>query len=158
MKNIYLILILLSLISCEIKTEDFSFQRIEFTGNEFRTDGYYYQKSSGGSYNVLFFYKNGLSLGSGILGGNVEELNGNILNANWDKIKEVPIGIGVFKVEGDVVDYEFWANPESGCYIPVAFSGEILSNENLSFEREGHDNMIFEQNSFKPDSTNQWID
>lgn len=158
MKNIILIFILLSLISCEIKTEDFSFIRRDYAGNGFRTDGYFYQKFTSERYNVIFFYKNGLTRSGSIAGQNIEELNANILNSNWEQLEEVPIGLGVFKVEGDIINYEFWANPDSGCYIPVVYSGEVLNDENLSFDHEDFDNMFFEQSSFKPDSTNQWIE
>jgi hypothetical protein len=132
--------------------------RRDYTGNEFRTDGFYYQKFTSDSYNVIFFYKNGLTLSGGVFGQNLEELNEKILISNWEQLEEVPIGLGVFKIEGDIIDYEFWANHDSGCYIPVVYSGEVLNDENLSFDHEDYNNMFFEQSSFKPDSTNQWIE
>ena len=149
--------------------DNLSLQRIPYSGNELRIDGYYYTEMYNYKekfLNVYFFYANGIVRygGGGYL--SCEEVEDCILNNQIIQGKS-RTDWGVFQVNGDNVKFERWY-PSSGGGAPAYVrEGTILNDTTfhitLSYrsngkERETKNEMYhFRQFSHKPDSTNRFI-
>jgi len=149
-------------------------KRINYTGNELRIDGYYYNiyyndKKEPQGITPLFFYRNGIILGDvGVRIDKISEMeewfrNGYYVN-NAEKYQW-----GVFQIDGTKIKYEKWV-PVQGPFVAVTYEGVILNNTtfviNQSYKMEKGNRIDlskfdwtyhFKEFSPKPDSTNRFI-
>ena len=145
--------------------EKLTIKRVDYTGNELRTDGYYYIYLSETNITaVIFLYRNGVSLEcSGYRSINLDEIE--------KKIKEKKFlpktHWGVFIVSEDTIQYERWIEStgftaclyrEKGYIVndsTIHFTENFLSEKNKtsSIDEVWH----FKQFDNKPDSTNKYI-
>jgi hypothetical protein len=177
MKTIYIILltILISCSSCKeldiCKDESLTLKKVEFTGVQLRTDGFYYGSPTTDyqgviSYELFIFYKNGVLM----LPGNqelkkMEEYIITIANSNQENTKFV---WGVFNIEDKIIKLEHWAAAQCG-YPTILRTGEILNDTTFVLKRmeirdrkgvretDINEEFHFKQFDTKPDSTNNFI-
>jgi hypothetical protein len=160
----------LMLISCcnvLFPDENLTIKRRDYTGNELRTDGYFYffQESTNLIY-VRFLYRNGIILSvGGYSPPDLEEVEKRILNP----IMNSKDHWGVFVVDGNTIKYEKWIGSSSSS--PKAYlyncTGNILNDTTIHFtesynSESNKTNTInevwhFRRFSPKPDSTNVYI-
>jgi len=155
------------------KDDELSFQRIPYTGNQLRVDGYYYQKKDGKFFTMYCFYRDGivLYLGGGFTSGQIIELEDRIQNGSfYQDIKNQKDYWGVFKIENTSILFEKWY-PSSGGGLPAYVrAGEILNDTTFVITesyrmqggkkkevRERNETYHFRKFSPKPDSTNIFI-
>ena len=89
MKKIFFINVLFGLfIGCERSFDEFSLKRQIYTGDQLRTDGYYYHhpETPEGTFQVLFFYRNGVLLNLRH-GFTLENINDKINNIQMQRQK-----------------------------------------------------------------------
>jgi hypothetical protein len=158
---------------CKVKDEELSMQRRNYTGNELRTDGYYYRYQWHNFFNkeqivVDCLYRNGIIRACG--GGydsfqdfenNIDVINAATSNPNknfW----------GVFIVENDIIKYEMWHGARFlEPYITYIYAGKILNDTTFHITESYRPNSSekntldytyhFKQFYPKPDSTNIFI-
>ena len=164
-KIITVLMLSLCILGCRKPYEELFLQRMDYTGNELRTDGYYYYQNENRIV-VYFLFRNGIfrSCGSPPSIKDFENRD-NPCSGNTSKI-----GWGVFIVEKDIIKYEVWNGSPGFETLPTIISeGKILNDTTfhitLSYHQDGSDrrerNDIYHFRQFisKPDSTvaYKWI-
>ena len=151
--------------------ENLTLQRKDYTGDELKTDGYYYvlwQNDYDVYTRVYFLYRNGivLSIGHSYPSQNLDFVEKEILqekNSNF-KTKD---HWGIFIIDNNAIQYEKWVGStgfrtclsKSTGYIKndttIHFTDRYYSetNKTLSIDEVWH----FKSFSPKPDSTNNFI-
>jgi hypothetical protein len=159
----YLIILALTLLLYGCKDEELTLPKIPYTGNEIRTDGYYYSYYANNStppeeYIVtLFLYRNGVILSAGAY----DERNLNALERKmlerYESLQNEKIGWGVFIVKNNKIEYEQWSTSAGGG-LPVFRNFYNIENDTTLRGFTGNI-YHFKQFSPKPDSTvaNKWI-
>jgi len=150
--------------------EKLTMQKKPYTGNELRTDGYYYHFVKGYNRTVVYFlYRNGIILWGGTYSTiNIDEIETEMIKL-YSEIKKTKDSWGVFIVNGDTIQYEKWvgsatSRPNTYRYIcwgkiendtTIRFTKEYVSerDETRSIDKVWH----FKQFDNKPDSTNNFI-
>ena len=173
MKKLCLILLVaLSMVSCTkwFKDEEFTLSKQSYTGNELRTDGYYYEIEDGKIWSTYFFYRNGIlhyGIASDTLDNDLDKYD------TWfasDYYSEHPRKKrrrwGLFEINGDSIVFERWGILEGGDPV-LRFSGRILNDTTFIIIRcenpysgeacKINDLYHFRFFSPKPDSTNMFI-
>jgi len=174
MKRIYLfisIFVLLSGIifySCNMLFPDDELsQRVDYTGNNLRMDGYYYNYYEPNSTTVHFLYRNGIILRvSSFSTQNLAEIERSI-DDYYKYFYNNKDHWGVFRIDGDKIQYEQYTSSVGGGLRAGRRSGYIENTttfritENYYFStKETHqvnDVWHFKQFANKPDSTNVFI-
>lgn len=173
------ILILLSILSlasnCKKESLDdrLTLQRTDYTGNQLRIDGYYYQKQDNKYYTLYILYRNGIIVyaGGGYSEEELLELEGKFANSNFHKsIIECKDNWGVYLIEDTSIKFEKWYPVSDGIYHAYVRSGKILDdttfviNESYRFQngiktetQTLNETYHFKQFSPKPDSTSSFI-
>lgn len=167
-----ILIVVLSSFSCKdwFEDEDFSLTREEYSGEEIRIDGYYYNYFTQGSdlASITIFYRNGIVI-DGIGGGStLVEFENKFSNGsfyqNITKVKDV---WGLYRVEDKLIMIERIV--AMGGFNRIAYTdyGEILNDTTIHFykHKESYKNVFenrndtlhFKQFSPKPDSTNVFI-
>jgi len=146
--------------------EKLSIQRLDYNGNELRTDGYYYYFSLNNTV-VYFLYKNGIIL----CAASYSSTDLNTVESEMIKVypdyKKYKDGWGVFLVNGNKINYEIW-NTSTGYSLPVIKCNGIIENDTTFRITEtyfsdskktdyGETVFHFKQFDNKPDSTNNYI-
>ena len=166
-----LLFLLIFVLGCnKFKDEELSMQRIEYTGDELRIDGYYYRIYKNHAMNeesiqVCCLYQNGIFRWCGI-SKSFQDYENKIDDIN--KSKQYKHNWGVFIVENDIIKYEKWVGARAlEPYITRIYAGNILNDTTFHItesyrpngkERSTEDLMFhFRQFSPKPDSTNNFI-
>jgi len=160
-KKIAIVFLILLCYSC--KDEQLTLQKTPYTGNEIRTDGYFYSYYTNNSnppeeFIVVFFlYRNGVILSAGAY----EKTNFDILEkamvARYESLQNKKIGWGVFIIKDNRIEYEQRSTSVGGG-LPVFKRSYFIENDTTlrsSYAGTYH----FRQFSPKPDSTaaNKWI-
>lgn len=175
MHYILLFTVLTSCISCEkmntCKDKELTLKRTEYSGQELRTDGFYYGNPNTNAqgknlYELFVLYKNGIIMLPGTIEfSKMEEYVTTIANSNQQNTKFV---WGLFEVEGGNISLEHWVAAQCG-YPAVLRTGEILNDTTFVLNRmvrrdsEGttetdiNQEFHFRQFDIKPDSTNTFI-
>ena len=160
----------MALISCcnvLFPDENLTIKRRDYTGNELRTDGYFYyfQESTNLIY-VRFLYRNAIILS---VGGYAPPDLGDVEKRIINPIMNSKDHWGVFVVDGNTIKYEKWIGSSSSS--PKAYlyncTGKILNDTTIHFTESFNSetnktNTInevwhFKQFFPKPDSTNVYI-
>jgi len=169
-------MILPALFSCEkpniFFSDKLSLERQDYTGNQLRIDGYYYNLYDTLSADIkysYFFYRNGVVL-SGSAGSNFEELEETFNSEGFtNNIKKNRSGWGLFKIYESEITIEEWV-PMEPPYHAYTRSGEIIDDTTFVITKSWRNkrkketlktiNEVyhFKQFSPKPDSTNTFID
>ena len=154
-KSLSLILILYS-----CKDEKNSFQKIPYTGDELRTNGYYFThyQTLGRDYTIVnFFFRDGTLLSA----GSFESLNFNVVEQKlverYELIKKNKIGWGVFQIIEDKIISESWTTNSGGGGLPVYKWSAKIVNDTTFLRNDSNQTWHFKQFSPKPDSTNRFI-
>jgi len=154
-------LLLLILISCTMRLKPLLIERVDYEGNDFRIDGYYYYfgvTDDESYFEVYFFYKNGVAYHSSTTGTNCLEIENHILSEyHLQSMNNVPYRWGVYKVQGTEIQYSGWSTSVGGPYPAFKREWEILNDSTL-YSREFDETWHFKEFSPKPDSTNRFID
>lgn len=173
-----LLLCLITLFACKKESKEereahddkLTLQRTNYTGNELRIDGYYYNVWSGGFFHMRVFYGNGTvkNIGSPSSGTTLTEADNHVA-AMSPEIMSKKYGWGVFIINGNAIKLEEW---HSGNTKLMAFTreGTILNDSTFKFTQVYRlvggvktevstidETFNFRQYSPKPDSTNQYI-
>ena len=151
------------------KDDILSLPKQPYTGNELRTDGYYYMTFKDGIF-VRFLYRNGIMLDSGGLKKtDIPYYEERIINGEfYDHVKNVKFGWGVFVIQGNNIKYERWY-PSAPPYKVYVREGAIINDTtfiitklyrmvNGEITEESDLNEIYHFKAFspKPDSTNNF--
>lgn len=174
---LFFVIIALSAGSCSKNNIPVPLTKVEYTGNQLRTDGYYYSVDEDYLY-VTVLYRDGFCIQPCTKKTNVVGLDtlnhiDNLLqNNNYiSRLKDFPMQIGVFKINDIVIEIEIWndAGRIIGGDVLNTFSyyGKIL-NDTTFFVYKSVDNeddktytedltYHFVKYDSKPDSTNRFI-
>ena len=156
--------------------EELSMERVDYTGTELRTDGYYYYRyqyydsredSLYDKFIPWILYRNGVSLYGGAWDySRMEEVEIKFEDGTYyDKLKDDKFSWFVFQISDSVIDFEGW---DSGGYISKSTVKQYAKIVNdTTFCRcskrpqkgENVKGMTFHFKQFapKPDSTNSFI-
>ena len=155
-------------------TEKFSFERIDYTGNEIRTEGFYYGNSfntlssDDTIYEIFFLFKNGVILNAG--GAEYENMTSYIeVLRSSGSIYESKKDWGLFKIENGIVTFNqliprqcgIWMRERTGVVLndsTMLLTEEIIHMKNETTIETINDTFCFYPYSAKPDSTNQFLD
>lgn len=154
-----------------LSDDKLTLDKIPFTGNQLRIDGYYFQKMDNSIFTIYFFYNDGTVLygGGSFPISEIEDYEVEFTSEEWiTSAKESKIRWGLFQIEGNRISFERWY-PSSGGPLPAYIrTGEILNDTTFlinksirsdgSNEKELNETYHFKQFSPKPDSTNGFID
>ena len=172
MCKIFLILCILLSASCVRRDESKDFpltlEKIDYTGKELKTDGYYYRNFNSGSepfIGTCFFYRNGIFLNGTVFSvyDTIEKeenfRNGFYVTIVASKYKDL---WGVFQIDGNQIKYEHWIPTEGGFYRTTSQKGTILNDTTFIINFDNGLEVTdwtyhFKQFSPKPDSTNRFI-
>ena len=163
MKKICIILYVSILFaSCEklFPDEKLKLERMDYTGKELRTDGYYYYHWA--SYNspiennthVMFLFRNGIILSAHSYSSiDLRDVEKKMI-LEYDIIRKYKSGWGVFMVDRKEIICEQWSTSVGGGLPVYEWKGKILNDTTIK-----EDNYVyhFRQFSPKPDSTNNFI-
>lgn len=177
MKKMYILLltILTACSSCKemdiCKDENLTLNKVEFKGNQLRTDGFYYGRPTTDYqgvtlYDIFIFYKNGILMRPGNTEiKKMEDYVTSITNSNQINTKFV---WGIFNIDNKSIKLEHWKAAQCG-YPTILRTGEILNDTTFILKKmEIRDNkgitetnineeFHFKQFDTKPDSTNNFI-
>ncbi len=148
--------------------DELSIDRQNYEGEELKINGYYYEESSSEYPELYFFYKNGIVI-SACGAGREDVINGNITISSTGV--DTKSGLGVFNVNNDTLELEYWTPTSYGCFRTMYLKCEILNDRTLAILRKESredgetvsvDNSIvtcyFVSFDAKPDSTNNYIE
>ena len=176
MKNMgYILLFSILLNGCDrlFPDEKFTFQRTDYTGNELRTDGYYYEYSTSYDSNVpnrticFFLFRNGVCVS---MGGyetiDLKTVEREMLERYKWLYRSKSVW-GIFVINGNTYEEEGWSTSVGGG-LPVGKCIGIIEND-TTIHNTKHINVKerkefpqdyrchFRQFSPKPDSINNFI-
>lgn len=154
----------------EVNDDKLTLQRTNYTGNELRINGYYYNVWSGGFYDLRVFYGNGTVKNIGAPSGGTTMLQAdNHVSAMTPTIMGRKSGWGVFIINGSSIKLEEW-RPDNTKLVAITREGTILNDTTFKFTQVYRlvnavkteqstidETFYFRQYSPKPDSTNQYI-
>ena len=174
---LFFVIIALSAGSCSKNNIPVPLTKAGYTGNQLRTDGYYYSVDEDYLY-LTVLYRDGFCIHTFTHKPNdfgldaLNYLEKRLLNDDYiSKIKKIPLNIGIFKIENIDIEIEIWndAGRIIGGDILNTFSyyGKIL-NDTTFFVYKSVDNeddktytedltYHFVKYDSKPDSTNRFI-
>ncbi len=168
---IAVISVMLCLKSCEkeLHTDDvLTIEKSPFTGNQLRTDGYYYTRFDN-IYSVYFFYSDGIVLSGGfVYEDELEEYEMGYKDGSFvASIRNNKLYWGGFAIDLERILIEKWY-PSSGGGMPVfRQEGEIQNDTTFIItksvrpktgeEKELNEVYHFKAFSPKPDSTNSFV-
>ena len=165
MKLIIASMLILYIGGCKKPYEELSLQRMDYIGNELRTNGYYYCYYEDGII-IRFLFRNGIIK----LCGSFPSIQDFENCDNPCSGSSSKIGWGVFFVDKDIIKHETWRGSPGFEKLPTEiFEGKILNDTTFHItkyylsngENSSAKNMLFHFKQFspKPDSTaaNKWI-
>jgi len=178
MKTMYLLLLtaLTACSSCKdlgiCKDESLTLNKVEFTGNQLRTDGFYYGRPTTDykglvSYELFVFYQNGILMRPGSEEfEKMEEYVSRIARSELQK--KTKFNWGLYNIDNKIIKLEHWRFAQCG-YPTILWTGEILNdttfvlkkreirNNNGVTETDINEVFHFRHFDIKPDSTNNFI-
>ena len=145
------------------KDEELTLQRVPYTGNEIRTDGYYYSYQVNNSTPpeefilAFFLYRNGIILTAGAYNKtDLVNFEHKMMERYKTLVKE-KTGWGIFVVQNNKIEYEQWSTADGpGGGLPVFKNSYDIVNDTTLINYSGRI-YHFKQFSPKPDSTNNFI-
>ena len=169
---IVIIMLFIGMNSCSkwLENEKLTLQKTPYTGNELRTDGYYYDMEDGKIWSTYFFYRNGImhcGIASDTLGNNLNMYDTWFASDFYlQRLRTDRRRWGLFEIHDDSIVFERWGILEGGDPV-LRFSGRILNDTTFIITRcenphsgdvcQEQDLFHFRHFSPKPDSTNMFI-
>ena len=160
-------IIVITTCSCSgIFDEKLSMKRVDYDGNELRTDGYYYYLNNGnGNTQVRFLYKNGVSLcANSYTSHDLNSVESEMVKS-YPRTTKSKENWGLFMIAGTTIEIEEWTI-EIPRRVTVAKSMGYIEND-TTFRLTEHyfsgikytysERWHFKQFDNKPDSTNNFI-
>ena len=163
--------------SCKkmFEDEELSMERVDYTGTELRTDGYYYYRyqyydsredSLYDCFIPWILYRNGVSTYGYVYDySEVERLEDGFRNGTYsDKMKEHKDRWLVFRISGNTIEFERWDH-KGFRLITYKQYAEIINDTTFKLVKEYYNGkeieivmtFHFKQFAPKPDSTNSFI-
>jgi len=150
------------------KDKDLTLNKVEFTGNQLRTDGFYYEKTIESEYSSLFIlYNNGIVMEPGSTKEN--DLEKYISDVSKSTLPfRTKYNWGLFNIDNNTIKIEHWLPAQCG-YPAVLRTGEILNDTTFiltklerrdsqgTTQKDITQTFSFRKFSIKPDSTNNFI-
>ncbi|MCK9451808.1 MAG: hypothetical protein M0Q90_08970 [Bacteroidales bacterium] len=158
--------------SCEklMKDDELVLQKQNYTGNQLRLDGYYYEEFEEKYYSIYFFYEDGTLLygDGGFTKKEFIEHEKEFTKDVWlNGVKSYKAYWGLFMIENDSIVFERWYPSSGGPFPAHRRSGKILNDttflitksirSNGKEEQKLNEIYHFKKFSPKPDSTNVFI-
>jgi hypothetical protein len=156
----------IKMVAC--KDKDLTLKRAEFTGNQLKIDGFYYDKSTNLEYSTLIiFYRNGIIM----LPGNTTDkyFEQYIIDVSKSDLRSTTKYFwGIFNIENNIIKIVHWLPSQCG-YPVILRSGEILNDTTFvlkkmirrdsqgTTEKDMNQIFYFKRYDSKPDSTNNFI-
>lgn len=179
LSTIILSIILIMIVSsCKkmFEDEELSMERVDYTGTELRTDGYYYYRyqyydskedSLYDNFCPWILYRNGVWLHGGAWDySRMEEVEKKFEDGSfYDLCKDDKSSWGVFQISDSVIEFEGWDSGEHFSRPTVKQYAKIVNDTTFckcSKRPQKGENVMgwwfhFKQFSPKPDSTNSFI-
>jgi hypothetical protein len=142
-------------------------ERTNYTGNEIKTDGYYYRFTDSGNTIVYFLYKNGIILCAHSYSShdlNMVEIEMVKLYSETRRQKD---GWGIFLIKDSEIEYEIWNAPTGYSLPTIKCKGKIINDSTFhitesyfsDIKKTYYRNEMYHFKQFdnKPDSTNSFI-
>ena len=156
------------------KDDTLSIKRTDYTGNQLRINGYYYERYSvknGYRYNIYFFYQNGIVLyGESPLETEVVQMETNYATGGFHATaKDHKYYWGAYIINGTTIQFDRWypSEPPLKAYVR---EGTILNDSTFTIStsyrmKDGNKTEVEARNetfhfkafSPKPDSTNSFV-
>jgi len=156
------------LVSCSklYPDEKLTLQRRDYTGNELRTDGYYYYFTQNNTV-VHFLYKNGIILCAHSYSSHDLNVVESEMVKIYPEIKKQKDGWGVFLVNDNEIEYEIW-NASTGYSLPTIKHIGVIENDTTfritetyfsDIKKTDYTEYVYQFKQFdnKLDSTNNFI-
>ncbi len=164
--------------SCEkfglCEDDELSLERVDYTGNQLRIDGYYFGDVNPNSTkpfaNIYYFYENGVFFTSEAANLDQAESGTIVVDIENTFGKKIKGAWGVFQINGSLIEIERWQSRMSGCETSLYERGNILNDSTFVLtRREARENgkavVVKDINSIfkfrplpeKPDSSNSFI-
>ncbi|GIV26481.1 MAG: hypothetical protein KatS3mg027_0295 [Bacteroidia bacterium] len=154
-----------------IKDDELTLTRTNYTSNQLRIDGYYYQKLNNNFFSIYCFYRNGVLLATGGVFSSIQDMDKYLYDEfiNRQEYKNYKSNWGGFLIQGNSMKFERWypSDPPLKAYVRA---GTILNDTTFIITevyrmKDGSKtevqtlNEIYHFKSFKPkpDSTNKFI-
>jgi hypothetical protein len=147
---------------------ELSIQRVNYTGSELRTDGYYFRQEA--EYNqtlAMFLFRNGVVLSARAYGSLDLSIVESEMIQRYNTIRNDKMGWGVFLIADNQILIEQW-NASTGHSLPIIKRKGYIENDTTfriaetyysDIEKTEYREFIwhFREFSPKPDSTNVFI-
>jgi len=162
-KRIFVNLFVLIAMSCSCGTHKLSLARQDNISNSLRLDGFYYNKTKY-QFEHFFLYRNGVIFNGGFCGSynsvnQIVDFYNNI--SNYQQTMSLPYRWGVYQIDDDNIQFEWWRSGDGLDYPTVKFSGKIINDTTLVLDYParavGRDTFYFHPFKNKPDSINKFI-
>ncbi|MFY0601711.1 MAG: hypothetical protein JXR03_18705 [Cyclobacteriaceae bacterium] len=142
-----------------------TYQRSEYSGEEIKTNGYFYSLDTFKSTyqgetqllpiaRVYFFNKNGLIWQTNIPFKSINDLELYFRDENTDASRN---NLGIFLVKGDEIKIQRWASSTGGIHPVFTYSVDIV-NDTILYEPYTRSFYLFRNFEHKPSSENTFID
>ena len=170
---VFTVLALFALAGCEkwLKDEELTLPKQPYTGNELRTDGYYYYTMNGDYFRTItFFYENGVVFRPPSGSHSLQEFDEYVINelVGENRFHDSQLSWELYNIENDRILINYWVSPRPfRCYFE---EGTILNDTTFVIQRyyrmengemtdvgDVNETYHFRQFSPKPDSTNMFI-
>ena len=171
--TLFLALVVLFVSSCSkwLENEKLTLPKTPYTGNELRTDGYYYYTMNGEYFRTItFFYKNGVAFRPPSGSHSLQEVDEYVINelVGENRFHDSQLSWELYNVENDRILFNYWVPTRPfQCYFQ---EGTILNDTTFVLQRyyrmengektgetEINETFHFRAFSPKPDSTNVFI-
>ena len=170
---IVIIMLFIGMNSCSkwLENEELTLPKTPYTGNELRTDGYYYYTMNGEYFRTItFFYKNGVAFRPPSGSHSLQEVDEYVINelVGENRFHDSQLSWELYNIENDRILINYWVSPRPfRCYFE---EGTILNDTTFVIQRyyrmengemtdvgDVNETYHFRQFSPKPDSTNTFI-
>lgn len=170
---IVIIMLFIGMNSCDkwLQDEELTLPQQPYTGNELRTDGYYYYTMNGEYFRAItFFYKNGVAFQPIGDAHSLQEVDEYVINelVGKNRYHDVQFSWELYNIEDERILINYWVPPRPyQCYFE---EGTILNDTTFVIQRyyrmengektgetEINETYYFHALSPKPDSTNVFI-
>ena len=171
-RTLTIVLISLLFNSCR-KDDRLSIDKTDFTGNQLKTNGYYYQTDNSSYFDMYLFYRNGTIISAGGNYPNIAAVE-NYINTEFIQsqgYKDSKLTWGLFKIDGNQIEFERWYPGSPGEKLKAYVRAGHILNDTTFIITESYrlkrgkkkdyetENETYHFNSFgpKPDSTNTYV-
>ena len=154
---------MLFLLSCnkDCKDNNLSMERINYSGDEIRTNGYYYYVVRSEfdpkiSYQLLFIYRNGTVFQNGGAGQTLNDVEKHISDGSLHSMyHDHKPSWGLYRVFNDSISVEQWGVTQCGGHPTYNYPLKIINDTTLLMK--SNDTFVYREFTPKLDSINDFI-